>query len=134
MPAAAPGANGSSAGSQDGTPRGRHGQAASIQPYLSQQAQQTQHAQQATAPDSAYDDGESEYSTVSTFTQFLRDYSLRFWDPVVCCKLRKRYVHRPNPQVNHIKCGMCAAAIQTGLLRPAICRRDKQSPADLSPE
>ena len=108
MPAAAPGANGSSAGSQEGSPTGSLGQAASIQPYLAQQAQQTQHAQRAAAPDSAYDNRESEYSSgsVSTFTQFLRDYSLRFWDPIVCCKLRKRYVHRPKSARSHATCAL----------------------------
>lgn len=32
----------------------------------------------------------STISSASTFTQLLRDYSIRFWDPLVCCKIRKR--------------------------------------------
>lgn len=34
--------------------------------------------------------GYSTSSSASTFTQLLRDYTIRFWDPEVCIKLRKR--------------------------------------------
>lgn len=29
-------------------------------------------------------------SSASTYTRILQNYSIRFWDPTVCCKLRKR--------------------------------------------
>lgn len=32
----------------------------------------------------------SSVSNVSTYTRIMQNYSIRFWDPSVCCKLRKR--------------------------------------------
>ncbi len=69
---------------------------APLQPYLAQQAYQVQQPQQAQeaggagAAASEYSEYADSGGSVSTFTQFLRDYTLRFWDPVVCVKLRKR--------------------------------------------
>lgn len=61
---------------------GLHGQ------YLSDQIQVAGSSRPRTEVDTATEG--STVSSASTFTQLLRDYSIRFWDPLICCKLRKR--------------------------------------------
>lgn len=95
--------------SGDGHPSAAPRAEASVQPYLAQQVQQAQlvpqvqqarHAYRPAAPSSGEYDEASEYSasasSVSTFTQFLRDYTLRL-DPVICAKMRKRCADRMCP-------------------------------------